>query len=87
MFWSQLAAQIETFQLHLVTVTYGEGEAAAWKAEFWTVVITMLQVICKELRKVRVEAETVYGSEKSTEMVGQCLWGTLQAHWVMDDAL
>ena len=47
----------------------------------------MVQVICRELRKVRVEAETAYGSGNSTEMVGQCLWGTLQEHWVMDDAL
>ena len=44
-------------------------------------------MILREIRKVRVEAETVYGSENPTEMVVQYLWGTLQAHWLMDDFL
>ena len=39
-------------------------------SEFWTVVLTMVWVIWRELRKVRVEAETVYGSDNPTEMVG-----------------
>ena len=30
-FWSQLAAEIEVFQLHLVTTSYGEGEGVAGK--------------------------------------------------------
>ena len=30
-FWSQLLAEIEAFQLHLVTKTYGEGAGAAGK--------------------------------------------------------
>ena len=34
-----------------------------------------------------VEAETIYGSENSSEMMRQYLWGTLQAHWVMNDLL
>ena len=31
-FWSQLAAEIEAFQINLVTTTYGEGAWAAGKA-------------------------------------------------------
>ena len=31
-----------------------------------------------------VEAETAYGSDNPLEMVVQYLWGTLQAHQVMD---
>ena len=57
------------------------------KAEFWTVVLTVVRVIWRELRKVRVEAETAYVSEKLAEMVGQYLWGNLHAHWVMDEFL
>ena len=64
-----------------------EGAGAAGKVECWTVVLTMVRVIWRELRKVRVEAETAYGSENPTEMVGQYLWGTLQTHRVMDDFL
>ena len=32
-FWSQIAAEIEAFELRLVTTTYGEGEEASGKAE------------------------------------------------------
>ena len=49
---------------------YGEGAGTDGKAECWTVVITMVRVIWKERRKVRVEAETAYGSENQTEKVG-----------------
>ena len=69
------------------TTTYGEGAVAVGKAEFWTVVLMMVQVIWRELRKFMVEAETIYGSENSSEMMRQYLWGTLQAHWVMNDLL
>ena len=31
-FWSQLPPEIEAFKLHLVTMTYGEGEVAEGKA-------------------------------------------------------
>ena len=37
-----------------------------------------------DLSKVRVEAETAYGSDNPLEMVVQYLQGTLQAHWVLD---
>ena len=39
------------------------------KAEFWTVVLTVVRVIWRELRKVRVEAEMAYGSDNLTEML------------------
>ena len=76
-FWYQLDVEIEAFRLHLITTTYGEGEGAAVKAYCWTVFLTMIRVIWRELRKVREEAETAYGSEKPTDMVGKYLWGTL----------
>ena len=37
--WLHLAADIEAFQMHLVTTTYVEGEVSTWRAEFWTVVL------------------------------------------------
>ena len=86
-FWYQLAADIEVFQLHLVTATYEEGAGAAEKLEFWTVVLTMIQVIRKDQRKVRVDADTAYGLDNPADMVGQYLWGTLKANEVMDDFL
>ena len=69
-FWSQLTAGVEAFQLHLVTKTYGEGSGAAGKEECWTLVLTMVRVIWRELRKVRLVAEMAYGSDNLTEMVG-----------------
>ena len=44
-FWSQLDAEIDAFQLHLVMITYGEVSGTSGKAECWIVVITMVQVI------------------------------------------
>ena len=68
---------MEAFKLHLVTTTYGEGEGAAGKAECWTKVIKMVRIIWRDLSRVRVEAETLYGSDNLTEMVGKYPWGTL----------
>ena len=34
-----------------------------------------------------MESETAYGSGDNVVMVGQNLWGTLQAHIVMDEFL
>ena len=64
--WSQLAAEIKVFWLNLVTTTYGEWVGATGKAECWTVVLTVVWVICRELRKVGGEAKTVYGSDNPT---------------------
>ena len=47
----------------------------------------MVRVIWRDLSKVRVEAEMEYGSDNLKDMLGQYLWGTLQAHWVMNDFL
>ena len=86
-FWSQLADEIEVFQIHLVTMAYGKGSGAMGKAECWTVVLTMVRVIQRELMKVRVEVDTVYGSENPTEILGQQLRGNLQVHRVIDEFL
>ena len=82
--WYQFSAEIEAFQLHLAIMNYGEGAGAAGKAECWNVVLTIVQVIWRELRKVRLEAETAYVSDNLTDMVGQYIWGTLQANWAID---
>ena len=50
-------------------------------------VLTMMKVIWRELRKVRVDSETVYDSEDNVVMVGQYLWENLQAYRVVDDLL
>ena len=47
----------------------------------------MLQVIWRELSKVRVEAKTAYGSDNPADMAGQYLLVTLQAHRLMYDLL
>ena len=44
----------------------------------------MVQVMWWEIDKVRVEADTEYGSNKLSEMVGKYLWVNLQAHQVID---
>ena len=43
-------------------------------------VLSVLRVIRRYLRKVRVQAETSYGATYSHIMVGKYLWGTLQSH-------
>ena len=73
MLWSQLAAEIDAFQIHLVTTTYGDGAMVEVKSECWTVVLTMVHVIWGYLRKVRVESETAYVYDILLVMVGQYL--------------
>ena len=60
-FWSYLAAEIEVFQLYLVTTTYGDNAMAEGKSDLWTVFLTMVRVIYQDLIKSQVEAETAYG--------------------------
>ena len=48
---------------------------------------TMVRVNWREMRNVGVEVETYYGLETLAVMVGQYLWGNLQAHRVMDEFL
>ena len=59
------------FQLHLVTMNYGEGEGEAGKVECFTVVLNMVRVTWRYLRKIEVEAEMEYGSDNPSDMVGQ----------------
>ena len=86
-FRSQLDAEIEALQLHLVITTCGYNAIVTGKAYFWTVVLTMVRVICFEIIKVQVEWETAYVSYTPALVVGQYLWGTLQSHRVMDNFL
>ena len=60
---------------------------AARKGKYWNVVLTMVQVISRELRKVRLQAETEHGSDNLLGMVVHYLWVTLQAHRAVDDFL
>ena len=55
--------------------------------ECWTVVLTIIMVILRELSKVLVESEKAYRPEDKVVMVGQYLCGTLQDHRGMDDFL
>ena len=71
----------------LVTTTYGDVSMAAVKAKCWMVLITMVRIIWRDIRKVRVEVETAYGYDNPSVMVGQYLWGTLQSHRLMYDLL
>ena len=73
--------------MKLVKTTYGDGAMEAGKAQYWTVFITMVRIIFRELRNVQFEVDMEYGSETQALMVGQYLWGTLHAHRVMDDLL
>ena len=57
--------------MNLVTKTYGDGAMAAGKADCWTVMLTMVRTICKEIRNFRVESETVYGFDDPSVMVGE----------------
>ena len=86
-FWSQLDAEIEAFQMHLVTTTYRDIEMAAGKAECWLIVFTMVRVIWRELIKVQAEMKIKYESDTPELMMGPFLWGILQVHRVMDDFL
>ena len=70
-FWSQPAAEIEVFHLHLITTTYRDAISGSGKSECWLVVLTMVRVICRELRKVRVQLETDFGEICHQVMVGQ----------------
>ena len=49
--------------------------------------LKMVHVIWREMRKVMVEEETAYSSDTLLVMVGQYLWGNIQAHIVMYDLL
>ena len=71
MLWYQLASEIESVQMLLVTTTYGDGSMASGKTKCCTVVIIMVRIILQELRKVRAELETAYGSDFPLVMVGQ----------------
>ena len=82
-----MVAELEAFCLHLVTSTSGEVLPSKGRAYYWTVVLTMIRVIWRELRKVRVKSETAYGSEENVVVVGQYFWGTLQAHIIMNNFL
>ena len=51
-------AEIEALHLHLVMTNMGIACSLAGKAECWTVVLMISILIWKEMRKVKVEAET-----------------------------
>ena len=65
-----MEAEIEDFHIHLVTITYGETELSAGKSECWTVVLTMVRLIWREIRKVLMDLETEHGLEEKVVMAG-----------------
>ena len=58
--WAHMAAKVEAFHLHLVTTTFGNAVSSTGRAACWTVLITMIIVIWRELGKVRVDSEKSY---------------------------
>ena len=60
---------------------------AARKTKCWNVVITMGNVIWRDLRKGRVEAYMLYGPDSPLVIFDQYLWGDLQADIVINDFL
>ena len=44
-FWAQMTAEVESFNLNLVTTIYREFLSSAGRAECWTVVLKMMRVI------------------------------------------
>ena len=47
MFWCHLKADIEDFHLHMVASTYGKSASGSGGAEFWPVVLMVVQVILR----------------------------------------
>ena len=80
-----MVAEIEAFKMNLVTMTNGDGKMAAGRTEGWTVILTMVRVIWRDTRKVKVDTKKAYGFENTSVVVGQCRWGALQAHIVMNE--
>ena len=56
--------------MNLVTITYGDGAMEAGKTECWTTAIIVVRIIWQDLRNIKVEAETSYGSDIMSVMVG-----------------
>ena len=54
-------AEIEEFLMYIVINTYGDVSMATGRAECWTVVLTMVRVICRAIRKFVIELETADG--------------------------
>ena len=50
-------------------------------------VLAMVRVIWWDLKKVSVDAETLYRSEDESVMVGEYKWGTFQAYMVIHEFL
>jgi hypothetical protein len=89
--FAKLGAGVEAFNKYLLTTTYGRDSSRvipkAAQEECWTVVKNMIAVFFRELRRVRVGAETAYTATDPHVRVGHYLWHTLQAHRIMDEFL
>ena len=67
----------------LIKIAGRENASPEAKKTCWTVVLTLLQVLFTELRKVRVTAEQACDDGDRTN--GRYLWAILQAHRVQDE--
>lgn len=83
--WEKFSSSLGDFYRKLVMTTYGDAATDPQRKECWSVVKLMVRVFFRELRKVRIRAQTAYQSSDSTVRVGLYLWHTLQAHRVMND--
>ena len=68
MFLSHMEDNVEAFHLKLVVTTYVKAASSKVRSEFWNMVFTMMILICRYLRNVRVESETSYGYEDKVVM-------------------
>ena len=67
----------------IINTTYGENPTKTHTGECWKIVKLMVRVFIRELSKVRVVADTVYGTSYLHIRVDQYLWHTIQYHRVM----
>ena len=86
-FWSQLAAEMEDFHLHILTTKYGDSASGSDSTKCWIVVLTMVRVIRRNTRKVCVQAEKAYELTSTNFMVGKYLWSNLQSQQVINKFL
>ena len=68
-----MSSEVEDFHIYLVTTTYGEAVSSAGRAYCFILVLTMMRVIWRDLRKVRLESEMSYGRGDNVVIIFQYL--------------
>ena len=83
-FFRKMSSMMSVLYRELMVKTFGsDNPSKESKAICWKIVLTLVKVIFRELRKVRVGSEHAYSfSDRANPLY---LWGVLQAHRVMAD--